>query len=154
MSASSLNVSTAGPLKRNGSTRLPPSAPAACTCSVRERESELYCSEITLRTRPLSALINTRPPLSSFGDPLKPVITSPYGTFESSHLPTPLSAGPRPQVPLRSPEELTVQTPLPVPPGSLQSKFTIATTAFVAASTLKIRRPSSVPSTVFPLLPG
>src|SRR3954468_775543 len=69
MSASSLKVSTAGPLKRTGSARSLEEPPAVCTCRVRVSESLLYCNEMMRSTPAVSASTSTMPPLMSLGLP-------------------------------------------------------------------------------------
>src|SRR5580692_8069559 len=68
ISASSLIVSTAGPLRRSASERSAVSPPTDFACSVREMESGLYCSVITRRIVPEAGSASTRPPLSNLGD--------------------------------------------------------------------------------------
>ena len=67
-SASSLMVSTAGPRSRSASTRTPSCPPGiAWICSVRDSESGLYCSAMTLFTTEVSGSIVTMPPLTRRG---------------------------------------------------------------------------------------
>jgi len=70
ISASSLMLSIAGPLSRNGCERsLALSPPVPCTCSERDSASGLYCSEIMRFTCDVVASSTTRPPLRSLGLP-------------------------------------------------------------------------------------
>src|SRR5205809_1128120 len=75
ISASSLIVSTAGPLKRKGSERCPVSPVAAWICSERDKVSGLYCSEMIRSTRADTGSISTSPPFSTRGELGKVVIT-------------------------------------------------------------------------------
>src|SRR5262249_25424046 len=60
-------VSLGGPLSRRASSRSPVS-PTACTCSVRDSVSGLYCSAITRSTAPDDGSISTMPPWMRRGE--------------------------------------------------------------------------------------
>src|SRR5215831_14793723 len=80
ISASSLKVSTGGPLSRSASERSADS-PKAWICRVRETVSGLYWRAITVRTAPESGSTSTRPPLRTRGEPGNVVITRLLGTL-------------------------------------------------------------------------
>src|SRR5262249_48787382 len=74
-SASSLIVSTGGPVRRKASERSPPSL-MDLICKLRFRVSGLYCSTMMRCTAPLEGSIRTMPPLSKRGEFGKVVIRS------------------------------------------------------------------------------
>src|SRR5215469_9244832 len=69
ISASTLMVSTGGPLRRSASIRSPLSGPTPLIWRLRVSVSGLYCKLITRRTAPVVGSSSTMPPFKSRGDP-------------------------------------------------------------------------------------
>lgn len=76
ISASTLMVSTGGPLSRSASERSPLSPPTPFTCKLREMVSGFYCKAMIRCTAEVVGSISTMPPLRSLGELGKVVMDS------------------------------------------------------------------------------